>query len=325
MTNSPTPAQQGFYACKKCGATIDDSKPFIRCDDTACPEKSGKSLLDMLEEVSFPTPSPAPLSARLHSATYVDENTGEVRLHTSAEGICDEAADLIDTLTARVAELEASAKAFEDLAIEQQRRDHAERDAVQAALAAAEAREAALRGLARELFNALVRYEVGADSDAPREHREMMGRARAALSAGAQQAQGEPLVFTYTNYRSETGTRRAIPIRVYHGATEYHPEPQWLMEAHDVDKDAARVFAMRDMGQAQGGDIADPLDTPLPCDVNVPNMRFGKGIPLRVLVDAAARWKVIAAKVPLAEMEPALEQARASGLLPTETREDGNG
>ncbi|TWA71855.1 hypothetical protein FBZ84_101121 [Azospirillum baldaniorum] len=88
---------------------------------------------------------------------------------------------------------------------------------------------------------------------------------------------------------------------------------------------AGRLNAALSAGaqQAQGGDIADPLDTPLPCDVNVPNMRFGKGIPLRVLVDAAARWKVIAAKVPLAEMEPALEQARASGLLPK--REDGDG
>ncbi|AWJ93253.1 hypothetical protein Sp245p_26380 (plasmid) [Azospirillum baldaniorum] len=57
-----------------------------------------------------------------------------------------------------------------------------------------------------------------------------------------------PLVFTYTNWRGEHGTRRAIPIRVYHGATEYHPEPQWLMEAHDLDKGAVRVFAMRDMG-----------------------------------------------------------------------------
>ena len=87
----------------------------------------------------------------------------------------------------------------------------------------------------------------------------------------------------------------------------------------------------RDMFGAAIGDAvsrhlegADPLDMPLPCDVNLPNMRFGKGVSLRTLVDAAARWKVIAAKVPLAEMEPALEEARSAGLLTTET-EGSNG
>jgi hypothetical protein len=43
-----------FYECSVCGATIDNSKLFIRCAEPACPEKSGKSLLDMLEEISFP-------------------------------------------------------------------------------------------------------------------------------------------------------------------------------------------------------------------------------------------------------------------------------
>jgi hypothetical protein len=35
----------------------------------------------------------------------------------------------------------------------------------------------------------------------------------------------------------------------------------------------------------------DPLDTPLPCDVRLPGVVFGKGVKLRALVNAAARWK----------------------------------
>jgi len=58
---------------------------------------------------------------------------------------------------------------------------------------------------------------------------------------------GREFRFRYTNWRGEVADRAAIPVRVYHGATEYHPEPQWLMEAWDAEKQAMRVFAMRDM------------------------------------------------------------------------------
>ncbi len=64
-----------------------------------------------------------------------------------------------------------------------------------------------------------------------------------------------PLVFGYTNHRGEFGTRRVIPQRLYFGATAWHPEPQWLLEAQDLDKDAVRVFAFKDMASfsAAGG------------------------------------------------------------------------
>lgn len=35
----------------------------------------------------------------------------------------------------------------------------------------------------------------------------------------------------------------------------------------------------------------DPLDTPLPCNVGLPGMMIRKGVALRVLVNAATRWK----------------------------------
>lgn len=41
-------------------------------------------------------------------------------------------------------------------------------------------------------------------------------------------------------------------------------------------------------------ETTDPLDTPLPCDVTLPGMVLHQGVALRVLVNAAARWKRIA-------------------------------
>lgn len=51
----------------------------------------------------------------------------------------------------------------------------------------------------------------------------------------------------YTNYRGETFVRRVVPLRLYFGATEWHPEEQWLLEARDLDKDNNRSFAMKDI------------------------------------------------------------------------------
>jgi hypothetical protein len=51
----------------------------------------------------------------------------------------------------------------------------------------------------------------------------------------------------YRNYRGEVAIRRIVPTRVWFGPTEWHPEPQWLLDAIDLDKDAERSFAMRDI------------------------------------------------------------------------------
>lgn len=57
--------------------------------------------------------------------------------------------------------------------------------------------------------------------------------------------------FEYTNWRGETATRRAMPISLWWGATEWHPRPQWLMTARDMDKAAVRDFALCDMTDMQ--------------------------------------------------------------------------
>lgn len=51
----------------------------------------------------------------------------------------------------------------------------------------------------------------------------------------------------YTNYRGETATRSIVPMEIYWGKTEYHPHDQWLLRVFDVEKDAERVYAFKDI------------------------------------------------------------------------------
>lgn len=60
--------------------------------------------------------------------------------------------------------------------------------------------------------------------------------------------QGEPLAVTYRNYRGEVALRKITPQRLWYGATEWHPKPQWLLQAFDHDKAASRDFALADFG-----------------------------------------------------------------------------
>lgn len=51
----------------------------------------------------------------------------------------------------------------------------------------------------------------------------------------------------YTNYRGETSLRQIVPERVHFGSTNWHPEKQWLLDALNVEKNATRSFAMKDI------------------------------------------------------------------------------
>jgi hypothetical protein len=59
--------------------------------------------------------------------------------------------------------------------------------------------------------------------------------------------QERPFVFTYRNYRGEVSDRRAILTSVRFGTSEWHPEPQWLLVAFDLDKQAEREFVLADI------------------------------------------------------------------------------
>ena len=59
-----------------------------------------------------------------------------------------------------------------------------------------------------------------------------------------------PVTLTYTNWRGETAQRTVTPKRIWWGATDWHPEPQWLLTAFDAEKQADRDFAIKDFGAA---------------------------------------------------------------------------
>ena len=51
-------------------------------------------------------------------------------------------------------------------------------------------------------------------------------------------------VIDYTNWRGERSSRRVIPISIKFGSNEWHKQNQWMMLAHDIEKQADRWFAM---------------------------------------------------------------------------------
>lgn len=51
----------------------------------------------------------------------------------------------------------------------------------------------------------------------------------------------------YTNYRGKFGTRNVIPTTIRFDSNEWHPEPQWLLDAYDIDKHANRSFALKEI------------------------------------------------------------------------------
>lgn len=57
----------------------------------------------------------------------------------------------------------------------------------------------------------------------------------------------ETVCILYTNHRGETAYRRIIPRSIAFGTSPWHSEPQWLLKAFDVDKQAERDFAMLDI------------------------------------------------------------------------------
>ncbi len=64
--------------------------------------------------------------------------------------------------------------------------------------------------------------------------------------AAVAEPHGEAITFAYTNWRGETAIRTVLPARIFWGANEWHPEPQWLMRALDVDRGEPRDFALKE-------------------------------------------------------------------------------
>jgi hypothetical protein len=57
----------------------------------------------------------------------------------------------------------------------------------------------------------------------------------------------QTVTIEYTNWRGEKGMRKILPEKIYFGSTEWHKEPQWLLRALDLEKNASRDFAIKDI------------------------------------------------------------------------------
>jgi predicted DNA-binding transcriptional regulator YafY len=67
------------------------------------------------------------------------------------------------------------------------------------------------------------------------------------MSTGAPEVAARVVRILYTNYRNETSVRTILPQRIWFGATPWHKEPQWLLDALDVEKGEQRSFALADV------------------------------------------------------------------------------
>lgn len=56
----------------------------------------------------------------------------------------------------------------------------------------------------------------------------------------------QPVRIVYTNWENKTEVRNILPDRIYFGSTPYHSE-QWILVATDLDKNAERHFAIKDI------------------------------------------------------------------------------
>jgi hypothetical protein len=61
---------------------------------------------------------------------------------------------------------------------------------------------------------------------------------------------GQTIRFVYRNWQGVVATRTARVIGLSYGVTDWHPEPQWFLQAVDLEKNAERLFALRDMTPA---------------------------------------------------------------------------
>lgn len=108
----------------------------------------------------------------------------------------------------------------------------------------------------------------------------------AAANSPANPSEGE-LIFWYKNHRGEEGYRRVRPLMFYFGSTEWHPGPQMLMRAFDLEKDAERDFAVADMKGFVGSSemIVAPKSDALECWAICEELRKGEASSVELLCD----------------------------------------
>ncbi len=58
---------------------------------------------------------------------------------------------------------------------------------------------------------------------------------------------GKPVKILYTNWEGKTGYRNIIPKSIEYKSTDWHKEKQWILDSYDIDKQADRGFALKDI------------------------------------------------------------------------------
>lgn len=56
----------------------------------------------------------------------------------------------------------------------------------------------------------------------------------------------------YRNHRGEIARRTILPLSIEFTSTLWHPNPQWLLHARDLDKGVDRSFALADIIEWEG-------------------------------------------------------------------------
>lgn len=51
----------------------------------------------------------------------------------------------------------------------------------------------------------------------------------------------------YSNWRGEKATRTIVPLSLYWGKSEWHPQEQWMIRVWDVDRNDYREYAFKDI------------------------------------------------------------------------------
>ncbi len=62
------------------------------------------------------------------------------------------------------------------------------------------------------------------------------------------------VIITYKNWKGVKSTRTVTPIEssLRFAPTKWHPEPQWVIDAWDHEKESVRTFAMKDITSWSG-------------------------------------------------------------------------
>lgn len=55
------------------------------------------------------------------------------------------------------------------------------------------------------------------------------------------------VIIDYTNWKGTRRVRTIQPINLFFGCDEWHKEPQWLLEALDIESNEHRTFAIKDI------------------------------------------------------------------------------